>query len=79
MDERQLVYAAAIEKAGSLRQAARELDREYSTLARSLKRLEEELGSPLFRRGINGSLFLIKKRQATIDRTTGTRVFRLLP
>ena len=54
MDERQLVYAAAIEKAGSLRQAARELDREYSTLARSLKRLEEELGSPLFRRGSLG-------------------------
>ena len=48
------VYAAAIEKAGSLRQAARELDREYSTLARSLKRLEEELGSPLFRRGSLG-------------------------
>lgn len=54
MDERQLVYAAAIEKAGSLRQAARELDREYSTLARSLKRFEEELGSPLFRRGSLG-------------------------
>ena len=54
MDERQLVYAAAIEKEGSLRQAARELDREYSTLARSLKRLEEELGSPLFRRGSLG-------------------------
>ena len=54
MDERQLVYAAAIEKAGSLRQAARELDREYSTLARSLKRLEEELGSPLLRRGSLG-------------------------
>lgn len=54
MDERQLVYAAAIEKAGSLKQAARELDREYSTLARSLKRLEEELGSPLFRRGSLG-------------------------
>lgn len=54
MDERQLVYAAAIEKAGSLRQAARELDREYSTLARSLKRLEEELGIPLFRRGSLG-------------------------
>jgi len=54
MDERQLVYVAAIEKAGSLRQAARELDREYSTLARSLKRLEEELGSPLFRRGSLG-------------------------
>ena len=54
MDERQLVYAAAIEKAGSLRQAARELDREYSTLARSLMRLEEELGSPLFRRGSLG-------------------------
>ena len=54
MNERQLVYAAAIEKAGSLRQAARELDREYSTLARSLKRLEEELGSPLFRRGSLG-------------------------
>ena len=29
--------------------------------------------------GVNGSLFLIKKRQATIDRTTGTRVSRLLP
>ena len=54
MDERQLVYAAAIEKAGSLRKADRELDREYSTLARSLKRLEEELGSPLFRRGSLG-------------------------
>ena len=54
MDERQLVYAAAIEKAGSLRQSASELDREYSTLARSLKRLEEELGSPLFRRGSLG-------------------------
>lgn len=54
MDERQLVYAAAIEKAGSLGQAARELNREYSTLARSLKRLEEELGSPLFRRGSLG-------------------------
>lgn len=54
MDERQLVYAAAIEKVGSLGQAARELNREYSTLARSLKRLEEELGSPLFRRGSLG-------------------------
>ena len=54
MDERQLTYAFAIKEAGSLRQAAKILNKESSTLARSLKKLEEELGSPIFRRGSLG-------------------------
>ena len=54
MDERQLKYAAAIREAGNLRKAALLLDRESSTMARSLKRLEKELGISIFRRGTTG-------------------------
>ena len=54
MDERQLIYLAAVKKTGNLRQAARMLEREQSTITRSLKNLENELGISIFRRGTRG-------------------------
>ncbi|MBS6646209.1 MAG: LysR family transcriptional regulator [Clostridiaceae bacterium] len=54
MNEKQLRYIITISHAGSVQNASRLLGRDSSTLTRNLKKMEEELGVPLFKRTPSG-------------------------